>query len=168
MSPLLLRAMPFIGGAGALTIAGLGMVLALTRGELAGALKDLAVEKAVHETDIANFRAAQALANAMRLAELDQLKSTYRSIRDEADRHSASMLDGYHSLVMRLPAAPAGTDRGDAGGGAALPHTGLSEGADRPGGDSVVLARADADICAVNTGRLEAAHAWAARLERAH
>ena len=164
MTPILGRALPYIGGAAALTIAGLVAALLWTRGELAEARKDLIVEQAVHQTDIANFRATQALANSLWLEQLEQLNGRYRSIKDETDRQTDRVLSDYRSLVGLLPSAgAAGADPGRGAEGS-MPSTGLAAGASGPGGDTVLLARADAEICAINTGRLETAHDWGLKL----
>lgn len=164
MSILLARAVPWLGGGALLTIAGFGIALSLKSGQLADARKDLAIEQAVHETDNANFKAAQALADSMWLTQLDGLKSTYRSIKDDTDRQTDNVLSDYRALVRMLPAAPARTT---AGGSQErdVPSAGLAEGVKGPGGDSVLLARADVDICAINTGRLEQSRGWAMKLE---
>lgn len=164
VSPLGLRLLPYIGGAGALTIAGLAAALLWTRGELADARQALDLEKAVHETDTANFRATQALANSMWLEQLQQLQTSWRSMKDETDRRTDRVLTDYRSLVRLLPSAgAAGADPGRGAEGS-VPGTGLAAGAPGSGSDTVLLARADADICAINTGRLETARDWGLKL----
>lgn len=152
------RFTPPLGIAALTVIAALSTALALTRGKLADLRKDLRVEQALHQTDIANVKAAQAKANADWQAEIARVQTENRRKTDEADRRADAARTDYAARVMRLPAAAA--DPRLSGGGA-LPGPGGAPSADRPGGDSILLARADALICATNTARLQAAHVWA-------
>lgn len=132
-------------------LAGLAILLAIQSGRLARAQSALRLEQALHATDIANFKAAQAMADARHLAAIDQLKTGFRRMQDEADHTSAELRTDYDARVLRIPAAPAdprGAER------AALPGAGAAARADRSGGDTILLARADALICAANIARL--------------
>ncbi|OJY65523.1 MAG: hypothetical protein BGP16_12930 [Sphingobium sp. 66-54] len=155
---LLTRFAPHLGVAAILVIAALSTGLALTRGKLVDARQDLRVEKALHETDTANFKAAQAKANADWQAEMARVQTVNRRLNDEADRRADAGRADYAARVMRLPAATAdpglSSDR-------EMPGPGSAPSPDGPGGDSILLARADALICATNTARLQAAHEWA-------
>lgn len=162
MTKLLLRFLPHLGIAALLIIAALSTALALTRGKLADARKDLRVEKSRHETDLANFKAAQAKANADWQAEIARVQTENRRKNDEADRRVDAARTDYAARVMRLPTAP----RADPGLSSSreVPGAGVPARADGPGGDTVLLARSDAMICATNTARLEAAHDWAVEM----
>jgi len=152
------RFAPQLGITALIVIAALSAALALTRGKLADARKDLRVEKALHETDIANFKAVQASADAAWQMEIASIQTENRRLNDEADRRADAGRADYAARVMRLPAAAA--DPG-LSGDAALPGAGGAPSLDGPGGDSVLLARSDALICATNTARLSAGHDWA-------
>jgi hypothetical protein len=160
MRATLLRIAPHLGIAALLAIGALCAALAIVNGRLADSRTALQLEQALHETDNANFRATQALANSMWQAELGRLQTSYTRLKDEADRQSDRMRTDYSARVMRIPAFTARADQG-AAGAAALPGTGGAPGIDGPGGDTVLLARSDALICAANTGRLQAGHDWA-------
>ena len=158
MTGLLTRLAGPLGITALIMMAGLAAALALTRGRLADARTELRMEKALHETDIANFKAAQASADAIWQTEVTRIQTENRRLNDEADRRADAGRADYAARVMRLPAAAA-----DAGlsGDTALPGAGSAPSLDGPGGDSILLARADALICADNTARLQAAHEWA-------
>ena len=160
MQQLLLRFAPQLCITALLAIGALCAALAIVNGRLADVRKDLQLEQALHETDSANFRATQALANSMWQAEVGRLQTSYTRLKDEADRQSDRMRADYAARVMRLPTFTAGTDQG-AAGAAALPGTVGAAGIDGSGGDTVLLARSDALICATNTARLLAAADWA-------
>lgn len=163
MGTLLVRFVPHLGSAALLVIAALCAALALTRDTLADVRKDLRIEQALHQTDIATFKAAQARAKADHLAEIDRLRTENRRQTDEADRRAVAARSDYAARVLRLPAAP-----GDPGlsRAADMPDAGVPQSPDRSGGDTILLTRADALICAANTARLEAAHEWAIALAR--
>ena len=163
MGALVTRFVPHLGSAALLVITALCAALALTRGKLADVRKDLRIEQALHQTDIATFKAAQAKAEARHLAEIDRLRTENRRQTDEADRRAATARSDYAARVLRIPAA-----QGDPGLSCAahLPSTGVPQSADGSGGDTILLTRADALICAANTARLEAAHGWAIGLAR--
>jgi len=158
MDALLARLMPPLGIGALLAIAMLSAGLALTRGKLADARKDLRVEKAMHETDVANFAAAQARADADHLAAIGAMADHFGRIREDAERKMAAVDADWRARVLRLPAAAADPDRA---GDADMPGAGAAPAPDGPGGDSILLGRADALICATNTARLQAAREWA-------
>ncbi len=161
MPPLLLRLAPHLGLAGLLVITSLAGALKVQSGRIATLQGKLAIETALHEGALANIRAAQAKAQADHLAAIARLTSTYRSMKDDADRQTDRLAGDFAARVLRLPAAPADRHRADA---SAVPGSDAAPGADGSGRDSVLLARGDALICATNTARLTAAHDWAADL----
>lgn len=160
MGALPARLMPPLGIGALLAMAGLGAALMLSRARLESTRQALAAERAIHAADVAAFEAAQARADADWRAEVARIQSANRRLNDEADRKADAARAAYAARVLRLPPAPA--DPGPSGGGA-LPGAELPARADRSGGASILLDRADALICAVNTARLEAAREWATR-----
>ncbi len=161
MPALLARFLPHLGIAALLAFAGLGLALKVQTGQLDTARKNLAVEQALHQSDLANVRATQARANADWQAEMLRATNENRRLNDDADRKAAAAGTVYVDRVLRLPAAAA--DPGLSGAGA-LPGADPAAGPDRSGGDAILLARADALICAANTARLQAARDWATAL----
>jgi hypothetical protein len=161
MSPMLLRLVPFVSGAGALTIAGLGIALFLTRGELDSVRKDLTIANALRDRDAATFKAGQAIATADHLQDIIRLKDLNRSLKDEADNQAERMRADFDARVLRLPSVPAGAAYFGGDQQAAVPADGLSASPDRPGADRVLLTRGDAQICADVTRRLVVGHDWA-------
>jgi len=156
MTGLLIRCAGPLGVATLFVMAGLSAALALTRGRLADARTDLRLEQARHETDIATFKTAQAKAEAAWQAEITRVQTENRRLNDEADRKAESARADYAARVLQLPTADSGLSGRDA-----LPGAGSPPRRDGPGDDSILLARADAMICADNTARLQAAHDWA-------
>lgn len=134
-----------------------GRIVLLT-GQRDAARAQLGEARALHETDLARLRAAQALARAGQLAEIAALKDDLRRRKDETDRRSDRLHADYRDHVLRIAPAGAGADPA---GAAAMPGAGAAGGADRSGADTLLLARDDALICAQNTARLQAAHDWA-------
>lgn len=161
MGALIRRFMPQLGPSALLGIALLGLALSVQTARLGNARRALALERALHQTDIANMRAAQAVANADWQAETARIRATNGRLKDETDRAADAVRIQYLDRVLRLPGAA--TDPG-AATNAALSGTGTAEGADRSGRDAILLARSDALICATNTARLEAAHDWAMQI----
>jgi hypothetical protein len=161
MPALMLRFLPHLGIATLLAFAGLGLALKLQTGRLDGVRRDLTIERALHETDLANVRAAQAKANADWQAEIARTSQENRRLNDEADHKAATGSTVFADRVMRLPTAAADPDLSRASD---MPGADAAPGADRSGGDAILLARADALICAANTARLDAAHDWAKAL----
>jgi hypothetical protein len=119
---------------------------------------DLRVERQLRERDRANYEAAQAVAQADFDRQVSAIVARNERANHEADQKAADTRIVFRYRVVRLPAAS-----GCAAQGTDLPGADLSHGADGPRADTVILARADALICADNTARLIAAHEWATR-----
>lgn len=161
MATLLARFAPHLGIAALALIAGLGVQNRLLTSQRDFARTALTQARTSHEADLASIRAAQALVNARHLAHITAMKSDYRRRQDDADRQTDSLRADYHDRVLRIaPARAHPADRAEIAMSGAKP----SQSADRAGGDTILLARSDALICATNTARLEAAHEWAAGL----
>ncbi len=158
MATLLARFAPHLGIAALALIAGLGLQNRLLTSQRDSARAQLAQERAVHEADLASIRATQALVNARHLADITAMKTDYRRRQDDANRQTDSLRAAYHNRVLRITPA-----RADPAGRAALAMPGArpAQSPDRSSGDTLLLARSDALICATNTARLEAAHEWA-------
>ena len=163
MSGLLLRFAGPLAIATLVIIAVLAGALKIEAGRLGRAQQALAVEKALRAGDAARFEAAQTMANAQQQARIDALNQDYRRRRDETEQRTADLARDYRARVLRIAA---GTDHSGGGTGIALPAAGPAPGTDRPGGDSLVLARTDALTCAENSARLQAAHEWATGLAK--
>lgn len=161
MTKLFARLAPHLGIAALALIAGLGVHNRLLTGQRNAARTELSQTRGNHEADLARIRAAQALVNARHLADITAMQTKYRRRQDEADRQTDSLRAAYHDRVLRIASA-----RADPAGRAAIamPGAGPATRANRYGGDTLLLARSDALICATNTARLEAAHEWAKEL----
>lgn len=161
MPALLARLLPWLGIATLLALAGLGLALKLQSGRLDRARQALATERALHQADLANVRAAQAKADADWQAEIARVRHDNRRLNDEADRKAAIAGTDYMDRVLRIPAAAPDSRLS---GTAPVPGADGAPGTDRSGGDTLLLARSDALICATNIARLQAAHDWALTL----
>mgnify|MGYP001065364282 CR=1 FL=1 len=165
MSGLLTRLLPHLGVGALLGLAMLGLALKVQTGRLGDARRALATEQALRQRDRAEVKAAQAKAQADWQAELARIAEHNRRLSNDADRKTDHSRAVYSARVLRLPAAP--TDPA-AAGTAPLPRAHPAARPDGSGGDSLLLARSDALICADNTARLQAAHDWARGIEAAN
>lgn len=128
----------------------------------------LTAEKAAHTRDINTFRTAQATANAAAEQIRQNLLKESKANADQADAQYATLLSQYRTNLLRYQAnqsSPSPTQYYQ------LPATGSSTG---PSTGTVVspppiafsnapvtISIDDANICAVNTARLQAVHDWA-------
>lgn len=125
----------------------------------------LTKEKAAHAADIQNFKNAQALADAKAQAERTSLLKESKANAAQADANYTGLAAKYHASLVRY----AQTTSGSKGpGDNQLP---TPKGADGPGTSSdlpatLTITGSDAQICADNTARLEAAHDWALALPK--
>jgi hypothetical protein len=116
-------------------------------------------EQATHKQDVANFKRAQAEADALAKTQANSLKREAQHNANEADAKYASLLAQYRASLVRYQANQGGTKQADSN---QLPAT---ESGNGPGGSSFIsITLGDAQICAVNTARLQAVHDWAANL----
>jgi len=158
MARLLARFTPHLGIAALALIAGLGVQNRLIASQRDSARAELGQAHTSHEADLASIRAAQALVNTRHLADITAMKLAYRRRQNDADRQTDSLRAAYHNRVLRIAPARAGpADRA----AIAMPGAQPAASPHRPGGDTLLLARSDALICATNTARLQAAHEWA-------
>jgi len=133
----------------------LALALALAWGFRVDTLR--ARHESAHQQTKRAYAEAQEKAQAAFQARIAAQQAHNRRLNDAADQKSDDLRIVYRDRVVRLPAAPARC----AAGGVTVPDAGDATRVDGPGGDPVLLERADAVICAVNTARLQAAREWA-------
>jgi hypothetical protein len=118
--------------------------------------------KAAHEQTKRDYAAAQVEAQARFDRQVAAIIAKNRSANDVADKKDADLRIVYRDRVVRLRPASASCPAS----GAQLPSPDVPESDHGSGGDSVILERADALICATNTARLQAAQEWVNSLAR--
>lgn len=125
--------------------------------------KALKQERTIHAQDIANFKTAQTLANQMAEVQRTQLIQESKVNAAKADASYATLLTQYRASLVRY--------RANIGSGSQANHNQLStpQGGNGPSTspqllESITISLPDADICAVNTARLQAVHDWATSL----
>lgn len=122
-------------------------------------------ERAAHQTDINNFKNAQALADAKAEGEKAALKQESQANADEADAKYSALLAEYRANLVRYKAGQSGTSQTE------YRIIQPAQSGNRPGTstelpaatqvDGITISGEDAQICAVNTARLQAVHDWA-------
>lgn len=123
-------------------------------------------EVSAHKADNAKFVAAQKAADLAEQAEKKQLQTESKAAQHVADTNYSALLSQFNASLLRNKATnPSGAQPA---GGDQLPTT---QGTDGPGTDTklpnqITITGADAEICAVNTARLLAAHDWAIQQEK--
>lgn len=127
-------------------------------------------ERAAHQLDITNFKNAEAAATAQANREKSVLQKESKANADQADAKYSTLLAQYRANLVRyaqqatqsgagqadhnqLPAAsgsdgPSTSSQVPAGGGTAI-------------GATIPITLDDAQVCAVNTARLQSVHDWA-------
>ena len=121
-------------------------------------LKD---EKAAHVADIKAVKKAQADAIAKAEAEKQTLIEESKVKADEADRSYSNLYTVYRTNLLRYQATQGGSSRP-----ADSQRSPTPEGSNGPSPDTFVsISTDDANICAVNTARLQTAHDWAVNLQ---
>lgn len=122
-------------------------------------------ERTVHAQDIANFKATQVAANMIANAQRQSLLTESKANAAKADADYSTLLTRYHASLVRY-----GTHQGHASqpDNHQLPATqggnGPGTSADVP--STITISGNDAQICAVNTARLQSVHDWAISLPR--
>ena len=122
----------------------------------------LKTEKVAHATDIASYKAAQTEAEAKVTAEKTAIIQENTEKANEADANYASLLATYHANLMRGKA-----NQGVRGGPSSGQPPYTSQGSNGPGTSTDIpftISTDDANICAINTARLQSAHDWALTL----
>ena len=124
-----------------------------------GTYQTLEKERAQHEQVVQQFKDAQLEAN--RKAEAKRAELEQKAIKDaaEADKRYGNLLAEYRANLLRFKANQGG-GTGPSGGEdeAAASTPGPSQ---SPELSSIVISMKDAEICAINTARLQAARDWA-------
>lgn len=125
----------------------------------------LTQERNAHAADIKAFKDAQTAANNQTKVIKQTLQKEAKADADQADAHYSSLLSQYHASLLRYGQHSGGSNQP---GNNQLPTT---QGSDGPGSSSqlpstLVISGDDAQICAVNTARLQAVHDWATTLPK--
>ncbi len=128
----------------------------------------LALEKASHATDVATFKQAQADALARAEAQKKALIAVSEAKANAADQSYSALYAEYRANLLRYKA-----DTGKGSGPVAGEHSDPAQSVDGPSSGTVVppvsgtitITAEDANICAVNTARLQTAHDWALKLK---
>ncbi len=130
---------------------------------------DLKIEKASHAADIASYKKAQADADAKAAAEKKMLLDSSKAKANEADKSYSALYNQYRANLLRFQQ----TAEGGTSGPTAGEHSDPTQGSDGPGASPIVpqaegnvtITADDANICAINTARLQTAHDWALQLK---
>lgn len=125
----------------------------------------LVQEKAAHSHDISDFKSAQQVANANAIAEQKALEKESKADAAQADANYTTLLAQYHANLLRFSAGQSGTQQTN---NHQLSTTQGSNGPS-PGTDlpfKITISGDDAQVCAINTARLQAVHDWAIALPK--
>lgn len=118
-------------------------------------------ERAAHKLDVDNFKKAQAAADAKAQAIKHSLQQEATSNANAADARYGELLAQYRANLVRFKADQSRTEQpGDSQLSPAQSSDGPSPSPVVPS-DSISISLGDAQICAVNTARLQAVHDWA-------
>lgn len=122
-------------------------------------------EKASHTLDIKNFKDAQAKADADAKAMAQALIKESKANAREADANYTILLSKYNASLLRYHTSQSHSSQANS----YQPPS--PQGGDRPSGgpqlsEAITITLDDAQICAVNTARLQAVHDWAVALPR--
>jgi hypothetical protein len=124
--------------------------------------KALLAEQLAHKSDVQHFKDVQADANRKAEDTKNKLTREAKANAKQADQNYSDLLSRYRANLVRYKA--------NQGGGSGPDHreNPPAQSGDGPGESSDVLAitKDDADICAVNTARLQAVHDWAIKQEQ--
>ncbi|CAM6031248.1 unnamed protein product [Sphagnum compactum] len=127
----------------------------------------LKIEKASHAADIASYKKAQADANAEAVKEKQELLTQSKAEAHEADANYTTILNGYKSNLLRYKQQTSGSRTQSASTSQYSDTTQDSNGSSTSSVvPQITITTDDANICAINTARLQAAHDWALQLEK--
>lgn len=125
----------------------------------------LAREKTAHALDISNFKATQIAANTQAEAIRDLLIQESKTRATQADANYATLFTKYRASLVRYAAYQGSASQADHN---QLPATQGSDGpstsTELPG--TLTITGGDAEICAINTARLQSVHDWAVNLPK--
>lgn len=120
-------------------------------------------ERAAHAADIASFKKAQADADTKAQTERAVLLKESKANAAQADANYTTLLSSYHASIMRYK-APQGTARGRSDNQLSTTQGGDGSSTSTELPSTLTISGDDAQICAVNTARLQAVHDWAVSL----
>lgn len=126
-------------------------------------------EHTAHQLDVSNFKTAQVEANAKAQAEKAAVLKESKQNAANADEKYRSLLAGYRANLLRYQANQ------DRTGSTEHHQLSTPQGGNGPGGGpelpateatGIIISMGDADVCAINTARLQAVHDWATSLPK--
>lgn len=125
----------------------------------------LKIEKVAHQADINSYKQAQKDAQDKVNTEKKQLQQESKVKADAADQNYSSLLTKYRANLLRYEAIKGNSSGSDSGQyiDSTESGNGPSSSSDIPA--TVTISGKDAEICAVNTARLQSVHDWAIHLE---
>ena len=149
-------------------IATLGALLLLSYHQWQADASSLKIEKAAHVADITAFKTAQAQALVKAQAEKKALIIVSEAKANAADQNYTTLYSQYRVSLLRYkasgstPSRPSSSEYGD-----------TTQSSDGPSSSTVIpqptevmtISLDDANICAINTARLQTAHDWAIKLK---
>lgn len=146
----------------------IGLLLAFnlfTGYELKHTRDNLTKEVAAHVKDIQDFKNVQATADANALTIRNALAKESKASADQADTNYSSLLAKYRTNLLRFESGQSGTNQPNSN------QLSTSQGGDGPSASSefpkgLNVSGEDAEICTVNTARLQAVHDWAIGLPK--
>lgn len=124
--------------------------------------KTLIKERTEHAQVVQNFISAQDLANQKAKAVETALVKEAKKNAEEADLRYSDLYDVYHANLLRYQAYQS---NGSKPSGGKLQPTQGTLGSSK--GSYVSITLDDANVCAVNTARLQTAHDWAKEMQDA-
>ena len=138
----------------------LGLALIITSLGWADSHKTLVKERAEHAVVVQQFKDAQQEANRKAEAKRVELEKKAKDDATKADKRYNTLLTEYRSNLLRYKTSQSVASRSD--------HSQLPapEGGNRSGSNTDVLTISldDAEVCAINTARLQIVHDWATEL----
>lgn len=120
----------------------------------------LVAEQVAHKLDNENFKQAQALADKQAKDKEELLKKESKANAEKADASYSTLLGKYNASLLRYKTNQSGTIQPD------YHQLPTPQGSDGPSpspqfSSTISITIDDAQICAVNTARLQAVHDWA-------
>lgn len=133
--------------------------------ELKHTRDNLKAEVAAHIKDINDFKTAQAKANEDAKQIQDTLIKRSQDDATKADSNYNHLLAQYRASLVRFNASQSGSKQA---GDSQFPsaQNGNGPGADTNLSKGLMISMDDAQICAVNTARLQSVHDWAISLQK--
>lgn len=121
-------------------------------------------ERAYHQQFEQRVKDAQAEANQKAEQKRKELEEKARREAEQADKRYDDLYSKYRANLLRYQASQRSS------GGPSDRYLQATEGGDGPGGspelsEGLIISVHDAEICAVNTARLQAVRDWAIKLE---